>query len=118
MSSAAGFNRGDYVLINAEILRLASSPTGNTFTVLRGQFNTYKTTAEVGTQVKKIDVLPVEVRRPSFLRASGHTFEYLGYGPGNYSTGMPQKQTRTLTEDDILTSQAREQAGVQSFIVV
>jgi hypothetical protein len=111
LSSAAGFNRGDYVVINAEILRLASAPTGNTFTVLRGQFSTYKTTAEVGTQVKKIDVLPVEVRRPSFMRASGHTFEYLGYGPGNYSTGMPQKQTRTLTEDDILTSQAREQAG-------
>jgi hypothetical protein len=110
-SSAAGFNRGDYVLINAEIIRLASAPSGNTFTVLRGQFSTYKTTADVGTQVKKIDVLPMEVRRPSFLRASGHTFEYLGYGPGNYSTGMPQKQTRTLTEDDILTSQAREQAG-------
>ena len=111
LSSAAGFNRGDYVLINAEILRLASAPTGNTFEVLRGQFSTYKTTAEVGTQVKKIDVLPMEVRRPSFMRASSHTFEYLGYGPGNYSTGMPQKQTRTLTEDDILTSQAREQAG-------
>jgi hypothetical protein len=111
LSSAAGFNRGDYIIINAEILRLASAPTGNTFTVLRGQFSTFKTTAEVGTQVKKIDVLPMEVRRPSFMRASGHTFEYLGYGPGNYSTGMPQKQTRTLTEDDILTSQAREQAG-------
>jgi hypothetical protein len=111
LSSVAGFNRGDYVLINAEILRLASIPSGNTFTVLRGQFSTFKTTAEVGTQVKKIKVLPMELRRPSFLRASGHTFEYLGYGPGNYSTGMPQKQTRTLTEDDILTSQAREQSG-------
>jgi hypothetical protein len=111
LSSVAGFNRGDYVLINAEILRLASIPSGNTFTVLRGQFSTFKTTAEVGTQVKKIKVLPMEVRRPSFLRASGHTFEYLGYGPGNYSTGMPQKQTRTLTEDDVLTSQAREQSG-------
>jgi hypothetical protein len=111
LSSAAGFNRGDYVLINAEILRLASSPTGNTFTVLRGQFSTYKTTAEVGTQVKKIDILPMEVRRPSFMRASGHTFEYLGYGPGNYSTGMPQKQARTLSEDEVLTSQAREQSG-------
>jgi hypothetical protein len=111
LSSAAGFARGDYVLINAEIIRLASAPTGNTFTVLRGRFSTYKTTAEVGTQVKKIKVLPMEVRRPSFMRASGHTFEYLGYGPGNYSTGMPQKQTRTLSEDDILTSQSREQAG-------
>ena len=111
LSSAAGFNRGDYVIINAEILRLASVPSGNTFTVLRGQFSTFKTTAEVGTQVKKIKVLPVEIRRPSFLRASGHTFEYLGYGPGNYSTGMPQKQSRTLTEDEVLTSQAREQTG-------
>ena len=111
LSSAAGFNRGDYVLIDAEIIRLASAPTGNTFIVLRGQFSTLKTTAEVGTQVKKIKVIPMEVRRPSFMRASGHTFEYLGYGPGNYSTGMPQKQTRTLTEDEILTSQAREQAG-------
>jgi hypothetical protein len=111
LSSAAGFNRGDYILINSEIIRLASIPSGNTFTVLRGQFSTFKTTAKVGTQVKKIKVLPMEVRRPSFLRASGHTFEYLGYGPGNYSTGMPQKQTRTLTEDDVLTSQAREQSG-------
>ena len=111
LSSAAGFNRGDYILINAEIIRLASTPNGNTFTVLRGQFSTFKKTAEVGTQVKKIKVLAMEIRRPSFLRASGHTFEYLGYGPGNYSTGMPQKQTKTLTEDEILTSQAREQVG-------
>ena len=53
----------------------------------------------------------MEIRRPSFMRASSHTFEYVGYGPGNYSTAIPQKQIRTLTEDDILTSQAREQAG-------
>ena len=111
LSSAAGFNRGDYVLINAEILRLASAPSGTTFTVLRGQFSTYKTTAEVGTQVKKIRILPMEVRRPSFMRASSHTFEYLGYGPGNYSTGMPQKQSRPLNEDEVLTSQGREQSG-------
>ena len=111
LSSAAGFNRGDYVLINAEILRLASAPSGTTFTVLRGQFSTYKTTAEVGTQVKKIRILPMEVRRPSFMRASSHTFEYLGYGPGNYSTGMPQKQSRPLNEDEVLTSQGRELSG-------
>ena len=111
LSSASGFKRGDYVLINGEILRLTSAPSGNTFNILRGQFSTTKTTAGIGAQVKKIKVLPMEVRRPSFMRASGHTFEYLGYGPGNYSTGMPQKQTRTLTEDDVLTSQAREQRG-------
>ena len=111
LTSTSGFKRGDYILINAEILRIASNPSASSFSAIRGQFSTYNTKSEVGTQVKKIKVLPVEIRRPSFLRASGHTFEYLGYGPGNYSTGMPQKQTRTLTEDDILTSQAREQAG-------
>ena len=111
LTSTSGFKRGDYILINAEILRIASNPSASSFSAIRGQFSTYNTKAEVGTQVKKIKVLPMELRRPSFLRASGHTFEYLGYGPGNYSTGMPQKQTRTLTEDDILTSQAREQSG-------
>lgn len=45
------------------------------------------------------------------MRASGHTFEYVGYGPGNYSTGLPLKHDRTLTSDEILTSQARETSG-------
>jgi hypothetical protein len=33
------------------------------------------------------------------------------YGPGNYSTGLPQKQDRILSNDEILVSQAREQDG-------
>ncbi len=111
LDSSTGLSRGDYVQINNEVLRLANNPSGNTFTVLRGQFGTIKTTAVVGTVVTKIKVLPMEVRRPSFIRASGHTFEYLGYGPGNYSTAFPQKQTRVLTEDDVLKSQAKEVSG-------
>ena len=61
-----------------------------------------------GTQIKKINLQPIELRRPSILRASGHTFEYLGYGPGNYSTGLPQVQVKTLTEDEEFLSQAQE----------
>ena len=53
----------------------------------------------------------MELRRHSILRASAHTFEYLGFGPGNYSTGMPQVQDRILTEDEVLLAQAREQDG-------
>ena len=53
----------------------------------------------------------MEIRRHSILRASGHTFEYLGFGPGNYSTGLPLKQDRVLSNDEVLTSQAREQDG-------
>lgn len=111
LESSSGFYRGDYITLNSEIIRLASSANGNEFNILRGQFGTVKTNAPVGSLIKKIKVLPMELRRPSFMRASGHTFEYLGYGPGNYSTGLPQKQNRILDEDDILTSQAREQRG-------
>ena len=52
-----------------------------------------------GSLIKKIKPLPIEFRRPSIIRASGHTFEYIGYGPGNYSTGLPQVQVRSLTEE-------------------
>ncbi|MHA2202010.1 MAG: hypothetical protein ACXABN_19255, partial [Candidatus Thorarchaeota archaeon] len=41
----------------------------------------------------------------------GHTFEYLGYGPGNYSTGLPQVQTRTLTELEEYLAQAQDRSG-------
>ena len=111
VSNSKSFNRGDYVIVNSEVIRISSIASGNTFNVLRGQFGTNKTTAVSGSTIKKIKVVPMELRRPSFLRSSGHTFEYVGFGPGNYSTGLPQKQDRILSEDDILTSQAREQRG-------
>ena len=31
-------------------------------------------------RLKRSNPLPIELRRPSILRASGHTFEYVGYG--------------------------------------
>ena len=111
LDSTSGLSRGDYVQINSEVLRLKNNPAGNTFKVLRSQFGTIKTTAAVGTVVTKIKVLPMEVRRPSFMMASGHTFRYLGYGSGNYSTAVPQKQNRILTDDEILKSQAKELSG-------
>jgi hypothetical protein len=111
LTSSDGFKKGDYVYINSEIIRLSNSPVGNSFSVLRGQFSTVASTNSSGSVVRKIRVLPVEIRRPSILRASGHTFEYLGYGPGNYSTGLPVKQNRILSLDEILVSQAREQDG-------
>ena len=109
--SAEGFKKGDYISVNQEILRLSSDPTGTTFDLLRGQFSTVATTAAAGSRVRKVSVLPLEIRRPSILRASGHTFEYLGYGPGNYSTGLPLKQDRLLSDRETLVSQAREQDG-------
>jgi hypothetical protein len=111
LTSANGFKKGDFISINSEIIRLSSDPAGNTFNVLRGQFSTVAGSGGSGSVVRKIRILPVEIRRPSILRASGHTFEYLGYGPGNYSTGLPVKQDRILSTDESLVSQAREQDG-------
>lgn len=111
LTSADGFGKGDYVEINSEILRLATDATLDSFDVLRGQFSTVASANASGTLVRKIRVLPVEIRRPSILRASGHTFEYLGFGPGNYSTGLPVKQDRILSDKEVLVAQAREQDG-------
>jgi hypothetical protein len=109
-----GFNRGDYIQINGEIMRIISPASGvdqNQFTVQRGMFGTTKIDIPANSRVYKIKLLPVELRRPSFMRASGHTFEYLGYGPGNYSTSIPQKQSRKLSDDEIIVSQSRELSG-------
>jgi len=64
------------------------------------------------------NVIPllVELRRYSILRASGHTFEYLGFGPGNYSTAFPSTQVEVLTDDQVRLSQSlRESAGVAFY---
>ena len=37
------------------------------------------------------------IEEKPIIRASGHTFEYVGFGPGNYSTALPEKQDRVLT---------------------
>ena len=110
-SNPEGIRRGDFLDIRGEIVRVAS--TSNPFDVIRGQLGTVKTSAISGSKVRRIRVLPIEVRRPSFMRASGHTFEYLGFGPGNYSTGMPQKQDRILSDTEVIVSQSKEQRGGQ-----
>jgi len=109
------FPLGTYIQINDEIMRVAdASLVGtNKLVVLRGVFSSPVGIHSDTALVRKIRPLPIEFRRPSILRASGHTFEYLGYGPGNYSTGLPQVQTRTLTEREEFLSQAQERsAGV------
>ena len=60
--------------------------------------------------------IPVEFRRHSILRSGNHTFEYLGFGPGNYSTAFPQTQVETLSADQIKFSQSiKEEAGVAFY---
>ena len=57
-----------------------------------------------------------ELRRYSILRASGHTFEYLGFGPGNYSTAFPSTQVEVLSSEQVRLSQSlKESAGVAYY---
>ena len=53
----------------------------------------------------------VELRRPSIARAGNHTFEYLGFGPGNYSTGLPARQEIVLTPTEDFYAQSKKQDG-------
>jgi len=103
---------GSYIQIDTEIMRIStnalSGAGNNRLTVLRGALGTGIQTHDAGSFAYKINPLSIEFRRPSILRASGHTFEYLGYGPGNYSTGLPQVQDRTLTENEEYLSQSQE----------
>ena len=55
----------------------------------------------------------IELRRPSIARAGNHTFEYLGFGPGNYSTGLPARQEVVLTpEQDFYAQSKKQDAGI------
>jgi microcystin-dependent protein len=109
------FPLGSYIQIDAEIMRITSSTLSggsfDTITVIRAALGTSNTTHDAGSLIRKIKPLPIEFRRPAILRASGHTFEYLGYGPGNYSTGFPQVQIKTLTEREDFLVQSQERSG-------
>ena len=112
ISTTSRFPLGSYIQVNNEIMRITSSTlsgSGNDeIQVIRGSMGTLKENHATGTLIRKIKPLPIEFRRPSILRASSHTFEYLGYGPGNYSTGLPQVQNRTLTEREDFLAQSQE----------
>ncbi len=55
--------------------------------------------------------LYVELRRPSIARSGNHTFEYLGFGPGNYSTGFPLRQEVVLSDTQDFYSQSKREDG-------
>ena len=102
---------GDYLLIDNEIMRVKTTVSSNPISVFRGILGTKQKTHVENSVVRKIRINPVELRRTSILRASGHTFEYLGYGPGNYSTALPERQDRQLSKAEELLAQSTKQDG-------
>ena len=113
LSSYVGMSTGDFLQVDNEVMRIKSKSlaNGNDVTVIRGVLGTKSVAHENGSVVRNIKVVPSETHRFSSVRASGHTFEYVGYGPGNYSTALPQKQTRALTAEEELLSNSKEENG-------
>ena len=105
------FQIGDYLRIDDEILRIKTTVSSNPVKVFRGMLGTRPTIHEDESVIRKISIVPIEFRRNSIIRASGHTFEYMGYGPGNYSTALPIKQKKQLTTKEQLSAQAQISSG-------
>jgi len=111
-----GLNLGDYLQIDREIFRIKQTVSSNTVQVFRALFGTPRETHLANSVVRRIKVYPVEFRRNSIIRASGHTFEYLGFGPGNYSTALPDKQDRQLTpQEEQIAQVTRVDGGIVNF---
>ena len=114
IGTAIRFPLGSYVQIDNEIMRVTTSELSGSgldvIGVVRGALGSTKDNHLTGSLIRKIKPVPIEFRRPSIIRASGHTFEYIGYGPGNYSTGLPQVQVKTLTEREEFLVQSQERS--------
>ena len=102
---------GDFLQVKDEILRVSGEVTNTSAVVSRGYLGTRQGNHVVGDIMRKIKPIPIEFRRPTICRASAHTFEYLGYGPGNYSTALPQVQVKTLSEREDFLVQAQERSA-------
>jgi hypothetical protein len=105
---------GDYIRIDYEIMRIKNNPSDNpldSIKVFRGLMGTTKNSHIFGSYLERIEIFPIEFRRNSIIRASGHTFEYVGFGPGNYSTTLPERQDRTLSKSEESLSQSLKLDG-------
>ena len=113
---------GDFLQIDSELLRIktttaTSSLTGssglisNPLTVFRGVLGTKATSHPINSIIRKVHCNAIELRRNSIIRASGHTFEYVGYGPGNYSTALPERIDRRLSPAEELLAQSTKLDG-------
>jgi hypothetical protein len=110
---------GDYLLIDYEIMRIREDVSTNSLDpvqVFRGLLGTLRRPHIINSYVEKINVFPIEFRRNSVIRASGHTFEYVGYGPGNYSTTLPERQDRSLSKsEETLAQSFKLDGGVNAY---
>ena len=107
---------GDYLLVDEELMRVKTSVSSNPITVFRGVLGTRAATHSNTSVVRRVHARPVELRRNSIIRASGHTFEYVGFGGGNYSAALPEKQDRSLsTQEELISQSLKIDGGVNVY---
>ena len=111
IANASRLPIGSYIQIDNEFMRVISGNNTTSAEVIRGALGTDQENHDENSLIRRINPVAIEFRRPSILRASGHTFEYLGYGPGNYSTGLPQVQVKTLNDQENFLAQSQERSG-------
>ena len=110
-AATIGLKLGDYFIVDNEIFRIRTTVTSDSVPIYRGQLGTKKETHLAGAVLRKINVKPVEFRRNSIIRASAHTNEYVGFGPGNYSTALPERQDRKLSAQEELLALSTKYNG-------
>jgi len=115
-ATTLGLKIGDYLLIDNEIFRIKTDVTDDTVDVFRAVLGTERETHDVGSVVTRVGILPIELRRNSIIRASGHTFEYVGFGPGNYSTSLPERQDRIISaSEELIAQNTKIDGGISIF---
>ena len=72
-------NIGDYLVVDSEMMRVKTTVADgdSSVTVFRGVLGSKADSHIVNSVVRRVKVYPVELRRHSIIRASGHTFEYV-----------------------------------------
>ena len=91
-------------------------------TIVDNRLRAQEGNASIGSENRQIPIsgdseypldnkMYVELRRPSIARSGNHTFEYLGFGPGNYSTGFPLRQEVVLSDKQDFYAQAKREDG-------
>lgn len=93
----------------------AGSPDGATTVTLQSRNGNAESRKIPINPASEVSFFDVELRRPSTIRSGNHTFEYVGFGPGNYSTAFPIRQKKILSDDEQKYAQSLKEAGGIAF---
>jgi hypothetical protein len=115
-ATSLGLEIGDYLQVDDEIVRIRVSVTSNNVQVYRGVLGTTRKLHSSNSVIRRIKPRAAEFRRNSLIKAATHKFEHIGFGPGNYSTALPERQDRKLSEiEEILAHKTSIDGGLIVF---